>query len=133
MGWFFGFKLHLVINETGEIINFVLTKGNCDDRDMKVIEPISRGLFGKLFGDKGYISAKIFDWLFQNGIQIVTNIKKNMKNCLVTVSDKVMLRKRSLIETVNDELKNICQVEHSRHRSACNFLVNMVTGPRNLN
>lgn len=128
MGWFFGFKLHLVINEIGEIINFVFTKGNCDDRDMKVIEPISKKLFGKLFGDKGYISSKLFGWLFQNGIQMVTNVKNNMKNHLMSTSDKILLRKRSLIETVNDELKNICQIEHSRHRSPANFLVNLVAG-----
>lgn len=128
MGWFFGFKLHLVINETGEIVNFVLTKGNCDDRDMKVIEPISKNLFGKIFGDKGYISQKLFDWLFSNGIQLITHIRNNMKNSLMSVSDKILLRKRSLIETVNDELKNICQIEHSRHRSPANFLVNMVAG-----
>ena len=128
MGWFFGFKLHLVINEIGEIVNFVFTKGNCDDRDMKVIEPIAKNLFGKIFGDKGYISQKLFDWLFCNGIQLITNIKNNMKNTLMSVSDKILLRKRSLIETVNDELKNICQIEHSRHRSPANFLVNLVAG-----
>lgn len=128
MGWFFGFKLHLVINEIGEIINFVFTKGNCDDRDRKVIEPIAKNLFGKIFGDKGYISQKLFDWLFSNGIQLITHIKNNMKNSLMSVSDKILLRKRSLIETVNDELKNICQIEHSRHRSPANFLVNLVAG-----
>lgn len=128
MGWFFGFKLHLVINEIGEVINFVFTKGNCDDRDMKVIQPICKNLFGKMFGDKGYISHKLFDWLFSNGIQLITGIKNNMKNHLMTLPDKILLRKRSLIETVNDELKNICQIEHSRHRSPVNFLVNMTSG-----
>ena len=128
VGWFFGFKLHLVINEIGEIINFVFTKGNCDDRDMKVIGPISKKLFGKMFGDKGYISHKLFEWLFSNGIQLITGIRNNMKNQLMTMSDKILLRKRSLIETVNDELKNICQIEHSRHRSPANFLVNLTSG-----
>lgn len=128
LGWFFGFKLHLVINETGEIVNFVFTKGNCDDRDMRVMEPIAKNLFGKVFGDKGYVSQKLFDWLFSNGIQLITHIRNNMKNSLMSVSDKILLRKRSLIETVNDELKNICQIEHSRHRSPANFLVNLVSG-----
>jgi len=95
---------------------------------MKVIEPISKNLFGKMFGDKGYISTRLFDWLFSNGIQLVTNIKNNMKNQLMTMPDKILLRKRSLIETVNDELKNICQIEHSRHRSPANFLVNLTSG-----
>ena len=127
MGWFFGFKLHLVINERGEIINFVFPKGNCDDRDMKVIRPSSKNLFGKRFGDKGYSSGKLFDWLFSNGIQLITNIKNNMKNQRMTSCDKILWRKRSLIETVNDELKNICQIEHSRHRSPTHFLVNLTS------
>ena len=128
MGWFFGFKLHLVINEVGEIVNFVVTKGNCDDRNQKVMKPIIKGVFGKMYGDKGYISAKLFDWLFADGIQLITQIRDNMKNSLIPLKDKILLRKRSLIETVNDELKNICQIEHSRHRSPKNFLVNLVAG-----
>ncbi len=128
MGWFFGFKLHLVINDIGEIINFVLTKGNCDDRDLKVMMPLSEKLYGKLFGDKGYISKKLFSWLYSDGIHLITSIRNNMKNHLMTISDKIILRKRSLIETVNDELKNICQIEHSRHRSPLNFIVNIVAG-----
>lgn len=128
MGWFFGFKLHLVINDKGEVLSFVVTKGNCDDRDMKVMEPISKNLYGKIFGDKGYISSKLFSWLYADGIQLITHLKNNMKNQLMSVKDKILLRKRSLIETVNDELKNICQIEHSRHRSPANFLVNLVSG-----
>lgn len=128
MGWFFGFKLHIAINDKGEIIDYVLTKGNCDDRDMKVMAPLSKKLFGKLFGDKGYISEKLFKWLFSDGIQLITAIKSNMKNHLMTMADKILLRKRSLIETVNDELKNTCQLEHSRHRSPMNFIVNLVSG-----
>jgi hypothetical protein len=128
MGWFFGFKLHLVINEVGEVLNFALTKGNCDDRDLKAILPLSKKLFGKLFGDKGYISKKLFAWLYSDGIHLITGIRNNMKNQLMTISDKILLRKRSVIETVNDELKNICQIEHSRHRSPLNFIVNMVAG-----
>ena len=66
--------------------------------------------------------------LFIDGVQLITSIKNNMKNSLMTLSDKILLRKRSVIETVNDELKNICQIEHSRHRSFGNFLVNIITG-----
>lgn len=85
-------------------------------------------MFGKLFGDRGYLSQKIFDILYPKGIQVITKIKKNMKNKLVPMEDKILLRKRAIIETINDHLKNICQIEHSNHRSFVNFMVNVVAG-----
>lgn len=128
MGYFFGFKLHLVINEKGELLNFLITPGNVDDREPLKNKRFVAKLNGKLFGDKGYISSKLAELLFVDGIQLITSIKKNMKNCLMQMSDKILLRKRALIETVNDELKNICQVEHSRHRSFGNFISNLIAG-----
>lgn len=126
MGWFYGFKLHLVCNDKGELLNFSLTRGNVDDRNPDVINVLCKDLFGKLYADRGYISQNLFDMLFSNGVQIVTGVKNNMKNKLMPLYDKILLRKRSIIETINDELKNICQVEHSRHRSTHNFLINLV-------
>lgn len=126
MGWFYGFKLHIVINDKGEILNFAITQANVDDREPLKNENFLKAVFGKLFADKGYISEKLTNILFVGGIHLVTSIRNNMKNCLMTMSDKILLRKRSVIETVNDELKNICQVEHSRHRSFTNFISNMV-------
>ena len=126
MGWFFGFKLHLVINECGELLAVQLTPGNVDDR--QPVPRLTRRLFGKLFGDKGYISAEVFAELWDRGLQLITHIRRNMTNRLMPLLDKVLLRKRSLIETVNDQLKNISQVEHTRHRSPTNFLVNLVAG-----
>lgn len=128
MGWFFGFKLHLVCNEKGELLNFSLTKANVDDRNQEVLNVLTKDLFGKLFADKGYISKPLFEALFNDGIHLVTGIRNNMKNCLMPLRDKILLRKRSVIETINDELKNICQIEHSRHRSTHNFIMNMVAG-----
>ena len=127
MGWFFGFKLHLIINDKGEILNFMLTPGNVDDR-----EPLKQGKFlknikGKLCADKGYIGQALFENLFLNGIQLVTKVKNNMKNSLMSIADKILIRKRALIETVNDELKNIAQIEHSRHRSFNNFIANSLS------
>ncbi|KAA6303991.1 hypothetical protein EZS27_044366, partial [termite gut metagenome] len=122
MGWFFGFKLHLLCNERGELVNFCLTRGNVDDRNQKVFSVLSKGLFGKLYADKGYISTSLFEMLFNKGIHLVTGIKKNMKNRLMSVNDKILLRKRSIIETINGELKSICYIEHSRHRSPANFI-----------
>jgi hypothetical protein len=126
MGWFYGFKLHLVVNDKGEILSFCLTPGNTDDRNPDVMKQLTKKLFGKLFGDKGYISQSLFDTLFDNGIHIVTGLKNNMKNRLMPVWDRILLRKRSVIETVNDLLKNTCNVEHSRHRSVNNFFMNLI-------
>lgn len=126
MGWFFGFKLHLVINERGELLGVVLTPGNVDDR--QPLGTLTKRLSGKLFGDKGYISAEWFARLWEQGVQLITTIRANMKNRLMPLVDKILLRKRSLIETVNDQLKNIAQVEHTRHRSPTNFVVNLLAG-----
>ncbi len=128
VGYFFGFKLHIIINDKGEIIEFVITPGNVDDREPLKDANFIKKLYGKLFADKGYISKELFENLFFNGIQLITGIRNNMKNQLMTMYDKILLRKRSVIETVNDELKNICQIEHSRHRGFTNFLTNLISG-----
>lgn len=128
MGWFYGFKLHLVINDKGEIIQWMLTPGNVDDREPLKDKKFTEKLFGKLFADRGYISQSLFDLLFVDDLHLITKIKKNMKNSLMHLYDKLLLRKRALIETVNDELKNICQIEHTRHRSVDNFATNLVAG-----
>lgn len=128
MGYFFGFKLHFVINDRGEILNFVITPGNTDDRaplqDKRFIEKLR----GKLYADKGYVSQKLTEILFVDGLHLITHIRNNMKNVLMEMKDKILLRKRSVIETINDELKNICSIEHSRHRSFENFITNLISG-----
>ena len=126
VGWFYGFKLHLVINDEGELLAFKFTAGNVDDR--VPVPALTRGLFGKLFGDKGYISQPLFDALYERGVQLITRLRKRMKNKLIPWVDKLLLRKRALIESVNDQLKNISQIEHTRHRSPTHFLVNLVAG-----
>ncbi|MGL5626964.1 MAG: IS982 family transposase [Candidatus Rhabdochlamydia sp.] len=125
-GWFYGFKLHLIINDRGEILAFQLTPGNISD--VLMVETLSRGIVGKLFGDKGYISAKFAKQLFERGLELFTTVKSNMKQKLLSLRDKLLLRKRSIIETVNDQLKNISQIEHTRHRSPQNFLINLLSG-----
>ena len=127
LGWFYGFKLHLIINDKGEILDFIITPGNIDDRKPLSDMNLHKRIFGKLFGDKGYISKDLFEQLFIDGVHLITKIKKNMKNSLMLLQDKIALRKRALIETVNDELKNICQVEHTRHRSFDNFVTNLLS------
>ncbi len=126
MGWFYGFKLHLVINDRGELLGCYLTPGNVDDR--RPVPHLVRRLFGKLFGDKGYISGPLSALLSAQGLRLVTKLKKNMKNRFLPLYDKLLLRKRALVETVNDQLKNISQIEHTRHRSLWNFLGNVAAG-----
>jgi hypothetical protein len=124
VGWFYGFKVHLVINDCGELLGVMITPGNTDDR--KPVPRLAKRLWGKLFGDRGYISQPLFDQLWAQDVQLITKLKKNMKNKLMPLLDKLLLRKRALSETVNDQLKNICQLEHTRHRSVTNFLVNLL-------
>jgi hypothetical protein len=125
MGWFYGFKLHIAINDRGELLSCYLTPGNVDDR--RPVPHLARRLWGKLFGDKGYISQPLATLLQAQDLRLVTRLKKNMKNRFLPLCDK-LLRKRALIETVNDQLKNISQVEHTRHRSLWNFLGNVAAG-----
>lgn len=87
-----------------------------------------KALKGKLFADKGYVSKTLTQILFLDGLHLITGIRNNMKNVLMELKDKILLRKRSVIEPINDELKNICQVEHSRHRSFNNFITNLIAG-----
>ena len=111
--WFFGLKLHLVINDKGELLNFQVTPGNVDDQ--KPVPDLLQHLFGKVFADKGYISQKLFEQLMNSvGVQVVTKLKRNMKQRLMSLSDRLLLRKRAVVETVIDQLKNISQIEHSR-------------------
>jgi len=126
-GWFFGFKLHLVVNDQGELLQFCITPGNIDDR--KPVPRLAKKLFGKLFGDRGYISQKLALELRQTfNLQLITKLRSNMKNQLMLLSDRMLLRRRAIIETIIDQLKNISQIEHSRHRSVSNFFVNVLCG-----
>lgn len=125
-GWFFGVKLHIIVNDLGEIMSFELTTGKVNDRFP--VEKLSKNLLGKIFADKGYLSKDLFGKLMEKGTELITHIRKNMKNAFMSLWDKLMLRKRSIIETIIDQLKNISQIEHSRHRSIPNFLVNLIAG-----
>jgi len=125
MGWFFGFKLHLVINRRGQLAGVQITPGNTDDR--APVRRIVKNLKGLLFADRGYIGEDLFKDLFSKGIKLVAGIKKNMKNKLMDVNEKIMLRKRSISETVNDYLKNKMNISHTRHRSPANAFVHIIS------
>ena len=124
-GWFYGWKLHIIINEKGSLIRVKLTPGNVDDR--VVVDQMTQGFQGLLFADKGYICKKLFLKLYKRGLKLVTGIKKNMKNQIVLLHEKLFLRKRSLVETVFDYLKNKFQIEHTRHRSPLNAFIHVIS------
>ena len=120
-----GFKLHLVVDDAGEILSFQVTRGNVDDR--KPVPTLLKNFVGKVFGDRGYISKKLTELLATDNIELITTLKKNMKPSVLAAFDKLLLRKRSIIETINDQLKNIFDLEHSRHRSLINSMINIVS------
>lgn len=127
MGWFFGFKIHLIINDKGEILSFCFSRANVDDRDTKIMAIMTKEVFGKLFGDRGYIDQKLAEYLWNDGVELIYKRRKNMKSMNLSDTDKILLRKRAIIETVNDELKNICLIQHTRHRSLQGFLNNAIS------
>jgi len=126
LGWFYGFKLHLAVSDRGELLAWQITPGNIDDR--RTVPKLAKHLFGKLFGDLGYLSEPLKILLREQNLELITKVKKNMKNKFLNLTDKLLLRKRAIIETVFDQLKNISQIEHTRHRSFWNFLVNLASG-----
>ncbi len=127
IGWFYGFKLHLVVNECGELLACQITPGNVDDRTP--VPTLCRRLFVKLIADRGYVSQALFEQLLDTfGVQLITKLRKNMKNRLLPLLDKLLLRKRAILESLIDQLKNISQIEHTRHRSPINCFINIIAG-----
>jgi hypothetical protein len=124
-GWFYGFKLHLVVDDCGDILSFQITRGNVDDRTP--VPTLLKNFVGKVFGDRGYISKELQELLATNDVELITTLRKNMKPRVLAAFDKLLLRKRSIIETINDQLKNIFDLEHSRHRSLTNYMINIVS------
>ncbi len=124
MCWFFGFKIHIVVSHCGELLGFMFTPGNVDDR--APVKDLCKEVYGKLFGDRGYISSELFNELLKTGIQLITNIRAKMKNKLIPLFDKLLLRKRFIVETVIGILKEEFHLEHTRHRSPANFVVNLL-------
>ena len=125
--WFYGFKLHIVVNDREELLNFVLTPGHQDDRTP--VPKLLQQLLGKVLADKGYVSQKLSRALLDSsGIQLITRLRRTMKKRLRPLGDRLLLRRRAIIESVCDQWKNISQIEHSRHRSSVNCFVNIVCG-----
>jgi IS5 family transposase len=122
MGWFFGFKLHIIVNYRGEIVAAKVTTANV--HDTKPVEQLAQGLTDKLYGDKGYLSKALADNLFEKSVRLITTVRRNMKAKTMSLWDRAMLARRFIIETINDQLKNISYIEHSRHRNMNGFTLN---------
>ena len=125
LGWFYGFKLHLLINTQGELVSVYLTSGNIDDR--RPVVELGCPVFGKLYADKGYISQDLRQTLKTEGVDLIYKVRKNMTPEVLSDFDALMLKKPMLIETVIGQLKSQTQLEHTRHRSFKNFQVNIIS------
>ena len=126
MGWFYGFKLHLVVHHYGEIDVAKVTAGNV--HDTRPARELVEGLTDKLYGDRGYLSNALEVDLLDKGVSLITTVRKNMKAKAISLWDWAMLSRRYIIETINDPLKNISYIEHSRHRSMNVFMLNLLAG-----
>ena len=125
MGWFYGLKLHMITDENGELISFLFSSGNKADCTMVIVEKLTENIKeGKLFADAGYVSKKLVEKLMDQGIYLMSKIRQNMKNKLIDYQDKWLLKKRTIIETIFDLLKNIFDLWHTRHRSVDNAFNN---------
>jgi hypothetical protein len=127
-GWFYGFKLFLVVNAFGEIVKVAFTTANVADNNLQQMLKLFSKLEGLVFADKGFINQNAMQELFKNGLHLITGIRANMKNKLMLLSHKLLLRKRGMIESVNDILKTVCDIEHTRHRSPVNAVINVFAG-----
>lgn len=125
-GWFYGFKLHLVVNDQGELLRFQLTAGNVSD--LSILPMLAEKRYGRLFGDKGYISQELFEKLFAQGIKLITKLRAKVKNKFMSIVDKILLRKREMIHSMISKLKASSQIEHTCYRGPHNFVVNLLGG-----
>lgn len=126
-GWFYGLKAHLLVNNVGQVVQFLITPANFTDNNKSVLDKLLADIQGKCFADKGYLT-KFFEHFLQKGVQIITKIRKNMKNSLMQLTDKLWLRKRAVIESINDILMSVLDIDHTRHRSPWNAIVHAIAG-----
>lgn len=124
MGWFYGFKLHLIINEKGEIMEVYFSKGNKDDRIG--LEKMGQELEGLLIGDKGYISSEHRERLAKQGLKLITKVRKNMQPVAMSRLEKSLLYRRTLVETVIGQLKSLYEIENAKIRSVWNIFTNLL-------
>jgi Transposase DDE domain len=126
-GWFYGLKAHLLVNNLGQVVQLLITPANFTDNNKAVLDNLLADIQGKCFADKGYLTT-FFEHFLQKGVQIITKIRKNMKNKLMPMIDGVWLRKRAVIESINDILMSVLDIDHTRHRSPWNAIIHAITG-----
>jgi hypothetical protein len=127
-GWFYGFKVFIAVNQYGQLMKCGFTQASKADNNFDWMTHFFNGFKGLMFTDKGFISAKAFEKLYENGLKLITGIKSNMKNKLFNWKEKLLHKKRGMIEAVNDILMTVCDIDHTRHRSPVNFFVNLFSG-----
>ena len=88
---------------------------------------ICKKIKGRIFGDKGYISQKLFEEMLEKGLRIITALRAKMKPKLMVFGESELLKKRSMIESVFHILKDILLVNHTRHRCPINFMINIIS------
>jgi hypothetical protein len=127
-GWFYGFKVFIVVNQYGQLMKCGFTQASKADNNFDWMTTFFNGFEGMMFTDKGFLSSKAFEVLYRNGLKLITGIKTNMKNKLMNMKEKLLHKKRGMIEAVNDILMTVCDIDHTRHRSPFNFFVNLFSG-----
>lgn len=127
-GWFYGLKLFLVINAVGEIMNCIISPAALADNNFQMMQQLFKGLKGYVFADKGFISQKAFEYFYLHGLKLITTIRRNMKSKLMPVFERLLRGKRGIIESVNDILVTVCDIDHTRHRSPINCVAHAYAG-----
>jgi hypothetical protein len=128
-GWFYGFKLHAVVNHLREIVGVCITPGNVADNNEHIIRKMANNVFGKMFGDKGYIlNQELWTEIYYQGVKFITNIRINMRQKLMIMEEKMILRKRaSIVETLFSTLKDRMSLQYTRVRSVYGFVCNVIS------
>ena len=119
MGWFFGFKLHVVCDSLGRLVSLLITPGNTDDR--KFALKLLKGLRGLCVADAGYVSKKLMQELYQQGLLLLTDVRNSMKR-LMSETQHGLLKLRQRIEGVFSCLKHRLKAEASIARSPLGYL-----------
>jgi Transposase DDE domain len=124
MGWFFGFKLHLVFNQLNQIVALKITAGNV--ADTKAVPSLTQNLTGKLFGDKGYIGKNLAQQLLRRGLALFTRVRKNMKSLPLSMTDKMLLNARNMAETIIGHIKAFSSLNLPKHRAPINAFLHLL-------
>lgn len=119
MGWFFGCKLHLIMNQSGDIVSTALSNGHT--ADIKMVEQLVEGLKAKLYADRGYISQELRLKLKDQHIDLIIYHRKNIQSVQLSKEDEYHLKQRNKIETLFSLLKGTYNLVTSKARSVIGY------------